>query len=190
MQLLENAVLEAVQRLRNGTDSDGGFGVLDARLRPRLLRYFESDPGSRSEAEDLVQKTLLRVYQGVGKLEREDRFLPWLFVIARNVRLTAQVRRQREGHTVELEAATRQNKSDARHLQVSNGPVEDREHLERALEVVETLPPQQRQCLILRLREELPYEEIARILRLSVHTVRNHLAAARRNLRAWSAQRA
>jgi DNA-directed RNA polymerase specialized sigma24 family protein len=37
--------------------------------------------------------------------------------------------------------------------------------------------------LLLRVREELSYDEIAEMLRLSVNTVRNHLAEARKNLR-------
>jgi RNA polymerase sigma-70 factor (ECF subfamily) len=58
-----------------------------------------------------------------------------------------------------------------------------KEEIEALDAAVDTLPPQQRQCLLLRVRHEMPYEEIARTLLLSVNTVRNHLAAARRGLR-------
>ncbi len=43
--------------------------------------------------------------------------------------------------------------------------------------------PQQRQCLLLRISQELSYEEIAGMLRLSVNTVRIHLAGAKKRLR-------
>ncbi len=45
------------------------------------------------------------------------------------------------------------------------------------------LPARQRECLLLRIREELTYEEIAETLRLSPLTVRNHLAQAKESLR-------
>jgi RNA polymerase sigma-70 factor (ECF subfamily) len=57
------------------------------------------------------------------------------------------------------------------------------ERLRAVDSAIEALPPQQRQCLLLRAVEELSYEEIAATLRLSVHTVRNHLAQARQSLR-------
>jgi RNA polymerase sigma-70 factor (ECF subfamily) len=46
------------------------------------------------------------------------------------------------------------------------------------------LPEQQRRCLILVARDGLSYREAADLLGLSALTVRNHLAAARRRLRA------
>ena len=45
------------------------------------------------------------------------------------------------------------------------------------------LPAQQRRCLVLRVDQEFSYEAIADRLGLSPHTVRNHLAQARRALR-------
>jgi RNA polymerase sigma factor (sigma-70 family) len=62
-----------------------------------------------------------------------------------------------------------------------SGLAED--ELARYRAALEMLPPQQKRCLILRVRDELPYGEIARTLHLSVHTVRNHLQAARKSLR-------
>jgi RNA polymerase sigma factor (sigma-70 family) len=45
------------------------------------------------------------------------------------------------------------------------------------------LPSRQRQCLLLRVREEMSYQEIAAVLRLSPLTVRNHIAQAKESLR-------
>jgi RNA polymerase sigma factor (sigma-70 family) len=46
------------------------------------------------------------------------------------------------------------------------------------------LPSRQRQCLTLRVRDELSYAEIAELLRLDALTVRNHIAQAKKSLRA------
>jgi DNA-directed RNA polymerase specialized sigma24 family protein len=48
---------------------------MDPSLRPRLLRYFHKAPFTREDAEDLVQKTMLLVFQHQGELEQEERFV-------------------------------------------------------------------------------------------------------------------
>jgi RNA polymerase sigma factor (sigma-70 family) len=57
---------------------------------------------------------------------------------------------------------------------------EEARRLEAALAA---LSPRQRQCLVLRVRDELSYFEIAELLGTSALTVRNHLALARAEVR-------
>ena len=175
-------------RLRRGDDRESCFEVLDRELRPRLRRYFASHGFGADGAADLVQETLLRVYRGVDRLRADDRLLPWLFTVARNVRLDEHSRAGRE-RAVRVD--------DDPELAVAADPgaaggvaptpedaelaAERRRILARALEA---LPPMQRRCVLLRVDEELSYEEIGALLRISPHTVRNHLAAARRSLSA------
>jgi RNA polymerase sigma-70 factor (ECF subfamily) len=177
---LEERVLRAVLAARGGACSDETFRDLDAALRFRLLRYFRSSGFLPEDAEDLVQKTLERVFRGIGGLETEEKFLPWLFVIARNVARTALAERRRRGVSLPLEAAGEVPDGS------SAGAGEDLERAERARAIwraVESLPDRQRQCLPLLVRDGLSYAEIAATLRLSVNTVRNHIAAARKTLR-------
>lgn len=178
---LDGALREVLLRLRSGPDFEDAFRFLDARLRPRLLGYFRAHSFRPEDSEDLVQKTLARVFQGIGRLEAEEKFLPWLFAIARNVRRTAAERPETRLSIKSLETA--------REIPDPNSAVSSEEEKiegerQQALEkAIESLPTRQRQCLALQIREELSYEEIAETLRLSVHTVRNHLAAARESLR-------
>jgi RNA polymerase sigma-70 factor, ECF subfamily len=176
----DETVRLALRRLRAG-EGDDAFAPLDACLRPRLLAYFRADRNLREEADDLVQKTLTRVLQGVGGLRADESFLPWLFTIARNVRRNELDRRRRESRLRSGDVEGVEEPRDPR-----PGPLETRidEEQRAALEAaVARLPRQQRQCLMLRVRMELSYEEVAATLSLSVLTVRNHLALARRSLR-------
>lgn len=178
---LEAWLPDAVRRLREG--ESGAADALDARLRPRLIGYFTLGPWPREEAQDLVQKTLLLVFTNVGQLRDEARFLPWLFAIARNLRSTA------------TRSWWARNRREAGGLELAGDPPapDDRDRLEddeaRARRVaalraaLEQLPPRQRQCLLLRVRDEMSYEEIAETFQLSVHTVRNHIAQAKESLR-------
>lgn len=174
----EEAVLAAVTRLRGGISIHAATEQLDRLLRARLLRYFSGTALYDEDAEDLVQKTLMAVFSNVSRLEDPARFLGWLFAIARNVRNTAlEERRRRE--RVEV-AGMEPPEPGCAPMEDS---VEEECRLEMVRAAIEALPPRQRQCLLLRLRDGMPYEEIAVTLRLSANTVRNHLAQARETLR-------
>lgn len=167
-----------VHRLRSGIEREESSRRLDGMLRPRLTRYFLASGFSRAEAEDLVQGVLIRVFQHVQNLREEDRFVPWLFTVARNLGRSA-----RRGHrelTLEPETAAglaapdRDQGAEAR---------EARERLRRVEGLLARLPEQQRRCLLLVVRDELSYAEVGDLLGLSALTVRNHLARARSFLR-------
>lgn len=169
-----------VHRHRSGVDREESARRLDAELRPRLRRYFRASGFTDTEVEDLVQEALLRVFRSVGGLREEERFLPWLFVLARNLARTAGAARRRE----------QERRAEGVDLEAVAGAVEPhpasraRARLARVQQVLGVLPEQQRRCLILVARDGLSYREAADLLGLSALTVRNHLAAARRRLRA------
>jgi RNA polymerase sigma-70 factor (ECF subfamily) len=175
---LEHAMREA--RINHqGAES---FARLQAQLSPRLFRYFRAHAFSPEDAEDLVQGVLARIWQGLPGLRHEERFLAWVFSIARNVRRAARVEQARERR---WRAADSQGSEDLPDPRVE-GQIRDqrRAELVDALNAaVDALPTQQRQCLLLRVRDERSYEEIASSLQLSLYTVRNHLSAAKKNLR-------
>jgi RNA polymerase sigma-70 factor (ECF subfamily) len=156
--------------------------ALDDGLRPRLLRYFHEAPFTREDAEDLVQKSLLLVFQHVGELDDEERFVGWLYAIARNVKITARERRRAERRVVLPESGS-PGVIDAFDPPAAERQLSGAERSRLLVDAVGRLPPRQRQCLALRIRDELSYQEIAALLRLDVLTVRNHLAEARKALR-------
>jgi RNA polymerase sigma-70 factor, ECF subfamily len=176
------ALAQAVRRARTAVDSAAGFRALEAHLAPRLLRYFRGHSFSREDAEDLAQAVFARVWQGLPGLEQEEKFLPWLFAIARNVRHAAWQHRKRERRWRADDGEGVEHVPDPRSMGFARTGLEA-ERLEAVQVAIDDLPAQQRVCLLLRVREELSYEEISETLRLSLHTVRNHLAAAKRNLR-------
>ena len=182
MESVDGELEVVVRRFRAGIEREESARRLDEMLRPRLQRYFAANGFPPSEAEDLVQQTLLRVFESVGELRSEGSFLPWLFVVARNVKRSALRGRRREETVVAREV-------DIGKLgeQISGGDSEgvevDRLWLGAVSRAVEALPEQQRRCLVLFARDELAYAEIGELLGLSGLTVRNHLAEARRRLR-------
>ena len=176
--MAEESLVAALRRARVGADRDEAFRQLDAQVRPRLMRYFRAASFEPEDAEDLVQKTLARVFQGIGGVREEGKLLAWLFTVARNVRNTAFERRPHR--TLQLEAVP--EPPDTREMNDAAHAGREK-RIEAVWRAIEALPPRQRQCLPLQVRDGLSYEEIAATLRISVNTVRNHLAAARESLK-------
>ena len=83
---------------------------------------------------------------------------------------------RRVAHLARLAFSARRWHADADPLSVS----EQKARMRRA---IESLPPKQRAVLVLRLVEELGYDQIASALKCSVQTVRAHLHLGRRRVR-------
>jgi RNA polymerase sigma-70 factor, ECF subfamily len=168
------------------------FLVVEAWARPRLLRYFVASGAARLDADDLVQETLVSGWRGLAQLRQPDKLIPWLFAIARRVRSAYRRRRGAERARL-IQEPVEDLANWAReggHAREAQAPLADdaRTELARVRCALRLLPAQQRRCLVLRVDQELSYEAIADRLGLSAHTVRNHLAKARRALRNGSRQ--
>src|ERR1700691_1554004 len=57
------------------------------RLSPQLHRFFLAQFVSRRHADDLLQETWLRIHEVRHTYRRGQPVLPWLYAIARNIRV-------------------------------------------------------------------------------------------------------
>ncbi len=139
---------------------------LYGQMGPALLAYFRQHPILAGAAEDLLQDTFVRAIRGWDRLRNSVSPRAYLFGIARHVGQDALRRYRPAGESREEPAAPA-------------GPVED-DRLERMRQAIAGLPLPQRETLLLKLRYELSYLEIAEVLGLPVGTVRSrlHLAVA------------
>jgi RNA polymerase sigma-70 factor (ECF subfamily) len=69
--------------------------VLIRQVSPLLLRFFASQFGSRPDAEDLVQDTWLQIHRARHTYRPGEPVLPWIYAIARHVRVDGYRRTQR-----------------------------------------------------------------------------------------------
>jgi RNA polymerase sigma-70 factor (ECF subfamily) len=70
-------------------------GALIAALSPALLRFFRSQVSSREQAEDLLQDTWLRIHRVRHTYRPSEPVLPWIYAIARRVRVDGYRRSRR-----------------------------------------------------------------------------------------------
>src|SRR5258708_1809187 len=69
--------------------------ALVAALSPALLRFFRSQAASREQADDLLQDTWLRIHRVRHTYRPGEPVLPWIYAIARRVRVDGYRRSRR-----------------------------------------------------------------------------------------------
>src|SRR5258707_15698708 len=69
--------------------------ALVAALSPALLRFFRSARASREQADDLLQDTWLRIHRVRHTYRPSEPVLPWIYAIARRVRVDGYRRTRR-----------------------------------------------------------------------------------------------
>jgi RNA polymerase sigma-70 factor (ECF subfamily) len=126
----------------------------------------------KAQAQEVTQDVYLRLYQTMRKGEEILNPRAWLFRVAHNLGLKVRSR----------ERAFRAVSPDwerFRHA-ITESPERsllDHEKMQRVRAALETLSPQQRNCLYLR-SEGLRYREIAEVMRISSSTVNEFLRRA------------
>ncbi len=168
------AVAEGLKRQQPGL-VDG----LIVRYQHRLLRYLLFLTGNREMAEDFFQEVWMRVLTRGAQFNGKARFETWLFTIARN--LVIDHRRRRTMSSLDELFETGNDDDKPMSFEVADhqptpferlSSVEDREHIATALLQLDTL---YREVLVLRFHEELTLEEIAKVTRAPLSTVKSRL---------------
>jgi RNA polymerase sigma-70 factor (ECF subfamily) len=153
--------------------------LLDALIvqyQHRLLRYLLYLTGNREMAEDLFQETWMRVLVRGSQFNGNSRFDTWLFTIARN--LVIDLRRRKSMASLEEMC---ENSEDERPFELPSQEKTPFEHLctlesgQLVADALLTLDPLHREVLVLRFHEELSLEEISRVTRAPLSTVKSRL---------------
>ncbi|HTQ54547.1 MAG TPA: RNA polymerase sigma factor [Bryobacteraceae bacterium] len=143
------------------------------RLSPQLHRFFLAQFVSRRYADDLLQETWLRIHQVRHTYRPGEPVLPWLYALARNVRVDhfrrTRRREDRERQMEELPATPAVQPADP------HGP--DVEAMLR------DLPESQREVLVMLKVSGMSIEEVARATSSSVGSVKQKAHRAYEKLR-------
>jgi RNA polymerase sigma-70 factor (ECF subfamily) len=153
------------------------FVEIFRRYRTRLYNYLLRHLGDRAAAQDLLQEVFLKIHRHRKSYRPLGSLSAWIFTIATNTLRNAAV------------SAARGPAAEARELEGiapraslgAKSPEEEyaeRELGERVRRAVQSLPPSQREVILLAKYEGFKFEEIAEILGVPVATakVRAHRA--------------
>ena len=145
------------------------FNLLVWQWEKPIYNYIVRLIGDRDEAMDLCQDTFMKAFRELKTLKDRDHFSAWLYRIAHNT-CFSRLRKDRGKYHVPLELDTRTTKTSP----------EKRLAVEKALQ---TLPEDQREVVILKVFNELKFEEIAAIQGAPVSTVKSRLYMSFEKLR-------
>jgi len=142
-------------------DPDAPHALVVA-LSPALLRFFRSQLASQQQADDLLQETWMRIHRVRHTYRPGEPVLPWVYAIARRVRIDGYRRERRiTVHEIAMDV-----------LPEPPAQVEQRGPLPAFDELVAELPDSQREVLTLLKVGGLSLEEVARATSSTVGAVK------------------
>lgn len=173
-----------VARARRG--DRGAFEVLVLRHQRPLVNHLFRLTGQREEAHDLAQDVFIKVFQSLDTFDPHYRFTTWLYRIASNCAIDHL--RRRTPKTCSFSTSVDGDERQCDDAGAAPGPdphsVLRLRELEARLEgAIACLPTEYRQLILLRHRQHCRYDEIARITRLPMGTVKNRIFRAREILK-------
>ncbi len=139
----------------------------------RLYRFAYRLSGSAADAEDLTQQTFLSAQTHLHQLREPEHAKAWMFSILRNMYLKGR-RRRKQAKMVSLESAPEPAETEDEAVGL---------RLEELQTVLDELPDEFREPLILFYFQEFSYKEIAEVLEVPIGTVMSRLARGKGYLR-------
>ena len=181
---MESGLIERTTVERSSTDLDRWMqryqqadpdapGALVAALSPALLRFFSSQVLSREQADDLLQDTWLRIHRVRHTYRPGEPVLPWIYAIARRVRVDGFRRSRRITiHETAMQV-----------LPERPSQSEPRSTLPAFETLVASLPDSQREVITMLKVGGLSLEEVARATSSTVGAVKQKAHRAYERLR-------
>ena len=170
--------------LRVGKQDEQAFEELISRHQGAVIGTVTKMLSSSSEAEDIAQQVFIRIWKSAPRYQPKAKFTTFLFTIARNLVFNESRRRSRK-----KEYSMEEREEDFNIQSEDSGTASPDEQLlhgelQSAVDkAISELPEKQRMAVILRRYENMPYEEIAQVLELSISAVKSQLFRARHTLR-------
>jgi RNA polymerase sigma-70 factor, ECF subfamily len=129
------------------------------------------------DAEDAAQETFVRAFLHMSDFDPDRPLLPWLVTIARRLCLDRLRKNRPEADSEAVEASFDPEQVSAEQTAAT------REQMSQLQNALQTLPPEQREALVLFHLEGMAYQEIAKALDAPVGTVMTWLHRGRAQLK-------
>jgi RNA polymerase sigma-70 factor, ECF subfamily len=165
--------LELARRSQAG-DTEA-FGELVTKYRVKIFTMVYRMVCNENDAWDLAQEGFLKAWRSIQQFQGRSSFYTWLYSLTVNLTIDS-LRRKGRRVEVELDDAIPSSLPSPRANYHRN---EIRQHINAALA---QLSPEHRAVIVLKEIEDLQYQEIAKILNLSIGTVMSRLFYGRKQL--------
>jgi RNA polymerase sigma factor (sigma-70 family) len=145
------------------------------RLINRMIR-------SQEEVEDLTQEAFIKAFTSLDRFDNQYAFSTWLYKIATNNSIDYIRKKKLQTFSINKPVDSEENDYS---FELPDTELEPDQELIAAQrkkmldEAMNTLPPKYRQVILMRHVDEKEYQEIAKILKLPLGTVKAHIFRAR-----------
>ncbi len=173
MKIQESEIIELMSSEK--TREKGVRQMMDA-YQSRLYWHIRRIVVDHDLAQDTLQDTFIKAYQNFHQFKQDSQLYTWLYRIATNESLQ------------QLKKSKRMQKSDEEtehHLQnlVADNVSAEAEEIQVLLQkAIQPLPEKQKLVFTMRYYDDLPYEEISKILDMSVGTLKTNYHYAKQKV--------
>ncbi len=152
------------------------FGELCSRYYPSLVAVADSVLLDHQLAEDAAQEALAEACRQLARLNKPERFGPWVAAICRNVARDMLRERRRQAEPI----------ADCPTQECDRSQDDRKVILDQALQ---QLPGHLREAIFLRFYNNLSYEQMAKALGASEQTIDGRLRRAKKRIAAYLAKK-
>ena len=182
--------LESPEFLARLKKYDGdAFRVLVEAFRDRIYNLGVRLLRNPEDAEEILQETLLSVFDKIGSFEGRSKLSTWIYAIASNAALSRLRKKSTQNVTFDEEDTLNVSQGWFRNAAESfninkNDPVLLRELQDRLDSAIESLPEGYRELFVLKEVDMMPIKDIAALFGIRPGAVKTRLHRARLMLRA------
>ena len=148
-------------------------------LKNKLFRLALRITLNREEAEDVVQDTLIKVWNARDRWQELDSIEAYSFTIARNLSLDRIKKMENQNDSLEEQNTERLDENTS----TPSERMIQKDKLNIVRNIIDELPEKQRSCLQLRDIEGKSYKEIADILSITEDQVKVNIFRARQTVK-------
>jgi RNA polymerase sigma-70 factor (ECF subfamily) len=170
---------ELIRKAREGDSYS--FGLLVKRYQKKIYFLARRMVKEHDVADDIAQETFINAYFAIKSFKIGYSFYTWLYRICMNLSINLLKRQKFVIPESQFDEKTSPLEREASGGDPSNhlASKEMENKIERAMD---SLPPKYKAVLVLRIYEDLSYEEIAKTLKISMGTVMSRLYRARERM--------
>lgn len=142
---------------------------------------------NKTDAEDLAQDVFLEIFRTADNFRGDAKLSTWLYRIATNRSLNHIRNKKRKGFFQSLEETfiggrNRTSEISENRADQPDQNITDQQRSELLHRAIDRLPEKQRIAFTLNKYEELPYQQIAEVMEISLASVESLIHRAKKNL--------
>lgn len=170
---------ELIEKAKKGDEH--AFELLVKKYQKAIYRLTYRMTNDHFSADELALETFVRAYKALPRFKKGASFFNWIYTIGMRLSLNYLKKEKRmvDADPEVMNAMSHREK----HSDDMLDRVIAKETMEKIREAIGCLPEKLRTVLLLRIDEEMSYNEIAEVLRVPTGTVMSRLSRAREQLR-------